>query len=318
MMQTAIDPDSVIRRWAGAPLDFEPGTKWEYSNTNFVLAGRIVEKITGMTLFDFLKQRVFGPLGMSTVVNFDQGKMTSSDPAPYRRFGLGPMRPALPEGSGWMLGAAELAMTPADLAKWDISLMREGLLSAASYREMERDQLLANGLPTGYGLAVSVGSLAGHRLVSHSGEVSGFVSNNYVFPDDSMAVVVLTNQMASPAAGAIARAVAQKLFAVVDPVTEARTERARKIFEGFQQGTIDRSLFSPAANAYFTDEGIADLKAGLAPLGAPTAFIQTGSSLRGGMIERSYQVRFRGLTLRVWSFEWPDGSIEQYQIQPVV
>ncbi|HKJ02424.1 MAG TPA: serine hydrolase domain-containing protein, partial [Longimicrobiales bacterium] len=114
MMQTAIDPDSVIARWADAPLDFEPGTKWEYSNTNFVLAGRIVEKVTGRPLFSFLRQRVFQPLGMSTVVNFDQGRMTASDPAGYRRFGLGPMRPALPEGAGWMLGAAELAMTPAD------------------------------------------------------------------------------------------------------------------------------------------------------------------------------------------------------------
>lgn len=318
MMQTAIDPDSVIHRWAGAPLDFEPGTKWEYSNTNFVLAGRIVEKITGMSLFDFLEERVFGPLGMTTVVNFDQGKMTSSDPTPYRRFGLGPMRPALPEGSGWMLGAAELAMTPADLARWDISLMRENLLDPESYRALERDQLLANGLPTGYGLAVSVGQMSGHRLVAHSGEVSGFVSNNYVFPDDSAAVVVLTNQMAAPAAGAIARAVARKMFETHDPVVEERTARDRKIFEDFQKGLIDRSLFSEAANDYFTDEGVADLKEGLAPLGAPLSFVPTGSSMRGGMISRSYQVRFPGRTLRVWTFEWPDGSIEQYQIAPVV
>ncbi|MGD8319493.1 MAG: serine hydrolase domain-containing protein, partial [Gemmatimonadota bacterium] len=316
MMQTAIDPDSVIARWAGAPLDFEPGTKWEYSNTNFVLAGRIVEKITGMPLFSFLEERVFEPLGMGSVVNFDQGRMTDADPAGYRRFGLGPLRPALPEGAGWMLGAAELAMTPADLARWDVSLMRESLLAPASYRQMERDMLLADGLPTGYGLAVDVASMSGHRLIAHSGEVSGFVSYNYVFPDDSAAVVVLTNQMAAPAAGAIARAVARVMFTAPDPLTEARTARARSILEGFQHGTIDRSLFTRTANEYFTEQGLKDLQEGLAPLGAPLSFVQTSSSDRGGMIMRNYRVRFQDRTLRVWTFEWPDGSIEQYQIAP--
>ncbi len=317
-MQTSIDPDSVIRRWAGAPLDFEPGTRWEYSNTNFVLAGRIIEKITGEPLFDFLEENIFERLDMRSVVNYDRGEMTATDAQPYRRFGLGPLRPALPEGSGWMKGAAELAMTPRDLAKWDISLMRESLLAPASYDELERDMELANGLPTGYGLAVDVGSIGGHRLVSHSGEVSGFVSYNYVFPDDSAAVVVLTNQMASPAAGAIARAVAAKMFQAADPVTGRRTARARQIFAELQQGRIDRSLFTQNANAYFTDQGLQDLKAGLGPLGEPKSFEQTSSGDRGGMIERTYQVALEDRTLRVWTFEWPDGRIEQYQIAPVV
>ena len=317
-MQTSIDPDSVIRRWAGAPLDFEPGTKWEYSNTNFVLAGRIIEKITGQPLFDFLEENVFQRLDMRSVVNYDQGDMTATDAQPYRRFGLGPLRPALPEGSGWMKGAAELAMTPRDLAKWDISLMRESLLAQGSYDELERDMVLANGLPTGYGLAVDVGSMGGHRFISHSGEVSGFVSYNYVFPDDSASVVVLTNQMASPAAGAIARAVAAKMFQTTDPVAEHRSARAKRIFTELQQGRIDRSLFTQNANAYFTEQALQDLKAGLGPLGAPKSFEQTGSDDRGGMILRTYQVGFESRTVRVWTFEWPNGEIEQYQIAPVV
>jgi D-alanyl-D-alanine carboxypeptidase len=308
----------VIRRWAGAPLDFEPGTKWEYSNTNFVLAGRIIEKITGQPLFDFLEENVFQRLDMRSVVNYDQGDMTATDAQPYRRFGLGPLRPALPEGSGWMKGAAELAMTPRDLAKWDISLMRESLLAQGSYDELERDMVLANGLPTGYGLAVDVGSMGGHRFISHSGEVSGFVSYNYVFPDDSASVVVLTNQMASPAAGAIARAVAAKMFQTTDPVAEHRSARAKRIFTELQQGRIDRSLFTQNANAYFTEQALQDLKAGLGPLGAPKSFEQTGSDDRGGMILRTYQVGFESRTVRVWTFEWPNGEIEQYQIAPVV
>ena len=72
----------------------------------------------------------------------------------------------------------------------------------------------------------------------------------------------------------------------------------------------------PAKEA--AQQGLADLQKGLAPLGEPTSFVQTSSSDRGGMIQRSYRAQFKDRTLRVWTFEWPDGSIEQYQIAPVV
>ena len=94
---------------------------------------------------------------------------------------------------------------PSDLARWDISLINESLLSPASYRRLKRDVRLKNGTGTGYGLGVDVGMMGGHHMVSHSGEVSGFTAYNAVFPDDSAAVVVLTNQDAAPASGAIGR-----------------------------------------------------------------------------------------------------------------
>src|SRR5205823_13899922 len=61
-------------------LDFEPGTKWQYSNTNYVIAGVIVEKASGMPLLQFLREKVFTPLGMKTVANIDQEKLGDTDP----------------------------------------------------------------------------------------------------------------------------------------------------------------------------------------------------------------------------------------------
>jgi CubicO group peptidase (beta-lactamase class C family) len=101
----------ILDTWAKKPLDFEPGTQWQYSNTNYVIAGRIVENITGHPLMDLLTQRIFRPLGMKSVWNSDQEKLTHADATAYYRHALGPLRVAPKEGRGWMFAAGELAMT---------------------------------------------------------------------------------------------------------------------------------------------------------------------------------------------------------------
>ena len=156
----------------------------------------------------------------------------------------------------------------------------------------------------------------GHFLVEHSGEVSGFTAENMVFPEDSIAVVVLTNQDAAPASGAIAQGIARALFTTEDALTASRTEQARAILEGLRQGRIDRSLLTPNANAYFSDEALQDFAASLAPLGELRSFEQTVTRARGGMTLRSYRAVFPGRTVRVWTYETPDGTLEQYQVAP--
>ncbi|MEP6550950.1 MAG: serine hydrolase, partial [Gemmatimonadales bacterium] len=131
------------------------------------------------------------------------------------------------------------------------------------------------------------------------------------------AIVVLTNQDAAPASGAIASQIAQILFTTDDKLAESRTARAKAIFDGLQHGTIDRSLFTSNANAYFSDQAMKDFQSSLGPLGTPTGFAQTRTSLRGGMTYRSYRVSFPNRTLRVWTYEMPDGKLEQYQVAPI-
>src|SRR5437016_13206966 len=121
MMLQPVTAQKILDGWARIPLDFEPGTKWQYSNTNYVIAGVIVEKASGMPLLQFLSQRVFTPLGMKSVMNIDQEKLGETDPTGYLRYALGPLRPAPKEGKGWLFAAGELAMPAADLAKWDIA-----------------------------------------------------------------------------------------------------------------------------------------------------------------------------------------------------
>jgi CubicO group peptidase (beta-lactamase class C family) len=310
-------PQQILDGWAKKPLDFDPGTKWQYSNTNYVIAGAIVERVAGMPLLDFLRARVFTRLGMTSVLDSDQAPLPGTDASRYLRYALGPPRPAPKEGKGWMFAAGELAMTAADLARWDISMIDQSVLTPASYRALETEVVLANGVGTGYGLGVSVGSTAGRRTISHTGEVSGFTANNVVYPDDRAAIVVLVNLDASGASGQIATRIGRLLFDTADSGTEAAVAQARAIYAGLQEGKIDRKLFTANANAYFSPQALADFAASLKPLGTPTDFSQTGQSLRGGMVLRRLQIKYPSQTLSLTTFTTPDGLLEQYQIAAV-
>ena len=314
MMLNDVAPHEITAGWAKKPLDFEPGTKWQYSNTNYVIAGMIIEKVAGMPVVDFLRERVFKPLQMTSVADTDQSPLGASDPMRYLRYAGGPPRPAPKEGRGWMFAAGELAMTAHDLALWDISMIDQRVLQPSSYRALETETLLASGVGTHYGLGVSVNNVDGHRTILHGGEVSGFTANNQVFPDERAAVVVLVNLDATNASEQIATALAKQVFNTTDT---AALEQVKSIFASLQRGQIDRTLFTSNANSYFNDQALKDFAASLGPLRKPEEFTQTTQSLRGGMTLRRYQIKFPSKTLRLTTFTMPDGKIEQYQIAVV-
>ena len=314
MMLQPVTAPEIAAGWAKKPLDFEPGAKWQYSNTNYVIAGMIAEKVAGMPLLDFLQKRVFVPLQMTTVSNTDAAPLGPEDPMRYLRYALGPLRPAPKEGRGWMFAAGELAMTAHDLALWDISMIDQTVLKPESYRALESEVKLKNGVGSRYALGVGVGMADGRRMISHGGEVSGFTARNEVYPDDRVAIAVLTNMDATSASEQIASSIAKTIFASTDPATPKTTEQMRKIFDELQKGRLDRAQFTSNANAYFDEQAIKDFAASLGPLGTPQEFVQSAQSLRGGMTLRRYRIKFPNKTLRLTTFIMPDGKIEQYQI----
>lgn len=314
LMLQPITADGIMDRWARKPLDFDPGTKWQYSNTNYVIAGVIVEKVSGVPLLQLLSQRIFTPLRMKSVADTNLNKLPPTDPGGYFRYALGPLHPAPKEGKGWMFAAGELAMTAEDLAAWDISMIQQTVLKPASYHEMETEIVLKNGVGTRYGLGVQVMSIGGHRVLEHGGEVSGFTAENIVMPDDKIAVVVLTNQDAAEAASEIGSQVGRAILQAENPQDPKQDALIRQVYDGLQQGKIDRSLFTDNANAYFTDQALKDYAGSLGPLGAPQSFAQNHVSARGGMTERVYDVKYPNKNLVIIIYEMPDGKFEQYMI----
>jgi D-alanyl-D-alanine carboxypeptidase len=313
-MRQDVTSGEILARWAGRPLDFEPGKKWQYSNTGFVAAGAIVEKAGGQPLLQLLRERVFVPLGMTSVVDADREALGESDPVGYTRYALGPLRVAPGEGRGWLYAAGELAMTAEDLAKWDVAMAGRRLLKPASYDEMETPAKLAGGESSGYGLGIGIGTVAGHRALAHGGGVSGFVTHNIVFPDDHAAVVALTNTDAADAASALTHQLAALLFESPDAAAERR--RMRAILEGLQHGRLDRSLVSENANSYFDQAALRDFESSLGPLGAIDEFVETARNERGGMAFRAYRATLGEKSVAVTVRVLPDGKIEQYQVGP--
>ena len=309
--------NAIIHEWATKALDFDPGTQYQYSNTNFNIAGLIVEKVSGQPFWRFLSTRVLQPLGMSRTIDLDT-QHDQLEPTGYMRNALGPLRPARMEAPGWYFADGGMAMPASDLLTWDISEMNRTLLAPASYTAMETETKLRNGQGIGYGLGVAVGYRSGHRVVAHGGEVGGFVASNTVFPDDKIAVVVLTNQEASSAAGAIGRAISMLLLPATpttfgDPGPAEAQMRA--ILGGLQEGRIDRSLFTADGNFYFDDVAMGDFRTSLGPLGAIKTFRQTGTSLRGGMTYRGFEVEFAdGTKVTLSTYTMPDGKIEQFLV----
>ncbi len=314
---------AIVREWATKPLDFDPGTQYQYSNTNFNIAGLIVERVAGEPFWSFLSRRVLAPLGMAHTIDLDTQR-DRLEPTGYMRNALGPLRPAIMEATGWYFADGEMAMPVGDLLIWDISLMNQSLLATASYDAMETDQPLAGGGTAHYGLGVGVSMRDGRRVLSHGGEVGGFVAQNTVFPDQKIAVAVLTNQEASSAAGAIARDIAAMLL---PPNGEARRgdgeaasaeRQAKEILTGLQRGTIDRSLFTADCNFYFDRTALADHASSLGPLGAIRTLAQASASERGGMTFRSFDVTFSdGTKMRLTTYTTRDGKLEQFLIGPI-
>lgn len=304
---------AILNRWAKAKLNFQPGTDWQYSNTGFVLAGVIIEKVSGEKLMRFLGEHIFQKLHMTGVVDFDNKQMTPGDAKGYSRFALGPPRPAAVMGPGWMLGAGEVAMRPEDLALWDISEIDHSLLSAKSYAAQTTPVLLKSGRSSNYGLGLFVRTVHGRRELEHGGEVSGFISENRIYPDDKAAIVVLTNADYS---GGAAQGVADGIEAVLFHEAD-KTKTARAMFDALRQGRLDRTKLTANANDYFSDQAVADFKDSLAPLGNPTGFKLLNSTLRGGMTDETYEVDYPGKRLEIVLRAMPGGKIEQFMVYPM-
>jgi D-alanyl-D-alanine carboxypeptidase len=313
-MLTPVSAEDIVARWAAQPLDFPTGTAWQYSNTGYTIAGMIAEKAAGKPLFQFLQEHIFTPLQMTSAYDFDSTPLPADDATGYMRYALGPPRPAAKEGRGWLFAAGELAMTPSDLARWDIALIERRVLNAASYRDLTTEVLLNNGAGSGYALGLDVALESDRRVLMHDGEVGGFTTENRIYPDHGVAIVVTVNEDSTNAPEEIAGELAKLMFVEDSPADAAAVAEAKKVFADLQQGKIDSSRLTPNGQSYFTAQALADFRSSLGPLGKPTGFELKRTRHRGGLITRGYEVTFAHKKLNVVERAQPDGLIEQYTV----
>jgi len=305
-------PDAILDRWAKKPLNFDPGTQWQYSNTNYVLAGKILEKVSGTPLLTFLEQNFFQPLGMSSAGDCEV--KSRADAKAYTRYALGPPRPVGREANGWYFAAGELCMTSSDLAKWDAAFLHKRILSPKSYDEFTKEVKLKNGKPTHYALGLEIGDTRGTPTVSHGGEVSGFLAMNTLFPSKGDAIVVLTNEDGVNLIGPLTQEIANMLLDPENASAEKQDQQVRAILTGLQEGHIDRAAFTDNANSYFDDVALGDYRQSLAPMGKLEVLSRLSSQGRGGMTHLSYRAHFEKNTVLLNIYVMPDGKFEQFLV----
>ena len=317
-MREPVTPRQILDRWAGRP-DFPAGSNFRYSNTGYVVAGLIVEKVTGQPLMTVLKTRLLDPLGLSAIDMDDAVGVGAATPT--RRNALGPIRPETPAARGWLYAAGGLAMSASDLARWNIARIDRALLPADDWTQQETPQSLTGGRSANYGLGVVLGERHGVRSVEHSGEAVGFLSQNIVLPEQRMAVTVLVNGAFGAAQEEIADAIVEMLGA--PPALDgpnARLDDARALFEQLRDGRLDRNRLTANASGFFTAETLDDYHTSLTPLGAPAAVtLMRPPSVRGGFVQRVYLLTYPdGRRLVIGTFAEPGahGRWEQFLVTP--
>lgn len=181
---------AIADNLAQFPLKFTPGTQYDYSNTNYLLLGMIVAKVSGEPLASFLEQRIFAPLGMTQT---HQGYPTP----PVDNLALGYYQSGLVYRTwqwnlDWIAGPGGLTSTVGDIEKWDRAVRQPGIFTASSLAQMFTPGPIGVSYGT-YADGWFISSLDGHRYAWHDGALTGYQTMNATFPDDGIDIIVLTN-----------------------------------------------------------------------------------------------------------------------------
>jgi len=192
--------EKLVARFRDKPLDFEPGERWSYSNSGYVLLGYLIERVSGQTYEKFVQDNIFTPLGMK-----DSGYDSNSAVIARRAAGYAP-GPNGPVNAGFInmtipFAAGALYSTTEDLLRWEQSLFGGKLLSPASLEKM------ITPFKSDYAFGLGVHTNKGRKIVDHNGGIEGFNTELAYYPEDKLTVAVLGN-LNSPAPEQIATALA--------------------------------------------------------------------------------------------------------------
>jgi D-alanyl-D-alanine carboxypeptidase len=314
-MQKAATADAIITEYATRPLDFEPRSRWSYSNTGFLILGRVIEKVSGQPFGAFITQRLFTPLKLTR---------TAYEPAPggadmatgYTSFGLAAPIPADPEAKGWAGAAGAIWSTPTDLLTWDLALVEHRLISADDYATMTTARRLTDGRSSGYGCGEGVNDRGPAVALSHGGAVSGFVAQNTVIPSTKSAVVLLSNSDFAAIGGLNQELIASLLPQVDVPVIHGPTAvaAAQAFLSALEKGTVDRSTLTADFNDYLTPAKVSAAKAALNALGPISKVRVVNTSERGGLAVASIVFDVGTTSARALMYRAPNGKIEEFLI----
>jgi CubicO group peptidase (beta-lactamase class C family) len=292
-----------------------PGESFRYSNLGYLTLGFLINKVAGKSYYDFMQERVFKPLGMTTARTNSEADIVPNRAAGYRLVNgevknqewVSPSMNSGPDGSFYF--------TIRDMVKWDAGLTGGKLLKRSSFDAMWTPVRLNDGTTHAYGFGWNVRELAGHRVIEHDGGYQGFASQISRYPDDNISVILFAN-IRDAHLGAMAHQIAEML----NPKLKAKdlepaiTVGHRRLLQQMTDGTPDRDLFTPEAAATifplferFRDE--------LRSFGAIENFELLNRKKEGSLHTNVYRVTFKNQKA-MYIVTLKDGKITSMDLRP--
>lgn len=260
-----------------------------------------------------MQERIFKPLHMNATIDLDTVPDGSSAlTTGYTQTALAPLEPAPYEGPGWSFGSGQVVTTARDVALWDAAFLKRQLLPTKQAAEEVTPANLANGATYPSALGLFISHEQGVVRYYHTGEGLGFEAVNMIYPDLSLALVVLTNTNAPPTYLKIA----DELSYLLLPATASDTY-ARTLFNQLQRGSLDRSTLSDDLDRYLTPSKLLEYSSSLGPLGAVQAFSLVRTQTTDGMTTREYALTVGGRRLSMHLLLLPNDKLEDVTVSKV-
>jgi len=317
--------DELINKIEALPIEFKPGDKWDYRNTNYVLLGAIIHKVTGSFYADYLRERIFKPLGMNSTRLISEADIIPNRSSGYEHKG------EIIQNQSWVsptfnsTADGALYFNVLDLAKWDEALYGTKLLRQSSLDRTWTVFLLNDGKPNEgtYGFGWDISSVNSHKQIDHGGSWQGFRCHILRYPDDSISVVVLANadsarpeQFAHVIAGIVNPAlVLPKLVAIEDKQPEL-ARRLRAFFDQIAAGRDVKEQLSPRLAERLSPEVRGNVAAQFKPVWPPDRMTLVSRTEKDGGTVSRYRIE-KGNESRIVRFGLgADGKVATIGILP--
>jgi len=312
--------DELLKKAEALPFDFQPGEKWSYRNTNYLLLGFLIRKVTGEFYGDYLQERIFKPLGMNAT-----RIISEADIIPNRAAGYQLVKGEL-KNQDWVsptfnsTADGALYFTVLDLAKWDAALCTEKLVKKSSLDQMWTVAKLNDGKPnkSNYGFAWTIDQMNGHRVIEHGGAWQGFTTYIARYVDDKLTVVVLTNldsahsnpgRIAHHVAGLYVPALMPPELKPIEDKEPQVTAFFREVLQKIAEGKADPEWFTPDRRKELFPDRIKALGEFVKSLGALKSLDLVERKEEDGLPAYTYRAAFSDRTMLLRLTLSPDGKI---------
>jgi CubicO group peptidase (beta-lactamase class C family) len=296
-LQKGYTEDQLLEKARQMPLDFQPGEKWAYSNTGYMLLGILIHKVSGQFYGDLLKQYVFQPLSMETALIISEADIIPNRAAGYRHVKgewknqewVSPATNTTADGS--------LYFTILDLIKWDAALSSGKILSKTSYDQIWSPVRLKSDSLHPYGFGWFLSPLNGHKAVWHSGGWQGFSTYIVRYLDDRLTVIVLANlwwafpdKIAQSVAGIYVPELGEKVLSPIPDREPQFTAIVENLYRNPDTTNVNLALFAEDYQPKLFLRAIIGLQNVLGPF---VSIEMVGYSVEAGSVKIQYRVHFK-------------------------